>query len=188
MGQGGELVSTKINRRWQEPIASEQQALGCENKAECMDKILGFYFGQKTNAGSDERKGEARANMGEGTAAEGSKGTVSAENSQEAIDLARQVGELTASLAGAQREAERWQAEAQGNRTELEAWQTMEKHAPVPQILEHLSSCPNCQPELQGFLDRFVITLPPNRVKELARQQKWWPPPPIELPTRKGRS
>ena len=181
-------VITRVPRKWQESIVAEQQALGCDNKAECMDKILGFYFGQKTNAASDERKGEVRANMGEGTAAEGSKGTMSADNSQETMSLARQVGELTASLAGAQREAERWQAEAQGNRTELEAWQTMEKHAPVPQVLDHLASCPNCQPQLQSFLDRYVNTLPPDKVKELARQQRWWPPPPLELPTRKGRA
>ena len=184
----GELVSTKIPRRWQESIEAEQQSLRCENRAECMDRILGFYFGQKAGAISDERKGEEKATMSDGPISDPVKGASSADSSQEATGLAKQVGDLTGSLTGAQREAERWRAEAQSTQTELEAWQTMEKHAPVPQILDHLASCPNCQPQLQVFLDRYVNTLSPDRVKELARQQKWWPPPPIELPSRKGRT
>ena len=185
---GRRALTTKIAPKWEEPLEHEQTALGCDSRAECVEHILGSYFGQKTSAASDDQKGEARANMGEGTAAEGSKGTPSADSSQRAISLAKEVGDLTASLTGAQREAQRWQGEAESLGAELEKWHALEKHAPVPQILDHLASCPNCQPQLQSFLDRYVNTLPPGKVKEIARQQKWWPPPPLELPTRKGRA
>ena len=43
-----ELLSTKIPRKYQDLLEAEQQALGCENRVECMDKILGAYFGQKS--------------------------------------------------------------------------------------------------------------------------------------------
>ena len=74
---------------------------------------------------------------------------------------------------------------AEATAEELAAWQTMERHAPVPQILEHLGRCPNCRPQLESFLDRYVKTQPAERVKELARQQKWWPPPPLEIVTKR---
>jgi hypothetical protein len=187
MGKG-DFVSTKIPRKWQESIEVEQKSLGCDSKAGCLDRILGSYFGQKDGAASDEGKGEVKVTVGNEGTPDAPKETPSAESSQEVTSLARQVGELTASLNGAQREAKRWQEEASAKGTDLQAWQTMEKHAPVPDILEHLASCPNCAPQLQSFLDRYVNTLPPDRVKEVARQQKWWPPPPIELPTRRGRT
>lgn len=73
---------------------------------------------------------------------------------------------------------------------ELARWQAMEKHPPVPQILEHLGTCPNCKPHMDEFLGKFASGLPVEQVKNLARQHKLWPPPEIDLGplTRKARA
>lgn len=94
---------------------------------------------------------------------------------QELANLRRQLADLMATLTGTQQELA-------GTREELEAWQAMEKHPPVPQILQHLGGCPNCRPQLDQFLSQHVNSLPPEKVKDLARQHKLWPPPAIDIP------
>ena len=176
MGGHG-LVGVNVHREWLEPIEAERKALGCDSKPECLDKIFGSYFGRKgedaTMAGSEQPPQQPASAAPPTPQPSISSGDITA--------LARQVGELTAALTGSQAEAQRWQQEAEAKGTELERWQTMEQHAPVPAMLDHLASCPNCQPQLQSFLDRYVNTLPPDRLKGIARQQKWWPPPSIDL-------
>jgi hypothetical protein len=62
-----DLLSTKIPRKWQEALEAEQQALGCVNRVECMDKMLTSYFEGKGNATSTGRKPDQRGSMQEGS-------------------------------------------------------------------------------------------------------------------------
>lgn len=101
--------------------------------------------------------------------------------------LAGQIVELSVSLGSALQEVQRWQAEAKRANDELEQWKTMVRHAPVPEILDHLAYCRRCRPEFEMFLAEYVDALPAEKTRELARKQKWWPPPPIEIVTRNGR-
>ena len=80
-------------------------------------------------------------------------------------------------------------------RSEVQRWQTGENHLTAEDMLNMLQSCPNCRPTLEAFVaeqqKRAVAGLLPEQVKEIARAQKWWPPPPIELVpglSRKARS
>jgi hypothetical protein len=177
MGARPRTLTVKINApSWREPLDQEQQTLGHIARAETLEHILGSYFG---------RKGEPEATMAtpsEPTPPQQQPGaTPASSNSSDVTALARQVGELSAALTGSQAEAQRWQQEAKTTEAELEEWRTMKKHAPVAQFLEHANSCPGCKPEMDKFLNQHVASLPPDRVKELARQHKFWPPPSIEL-------
>lgn len=80
-------------------------------------------------------------------------------------------------------------------RGEVQRWQSGENHLTADDMLNMLQSCPNCRPTLEAFVaeqqKRAVAGLLPEQVKEIARAQKWWPPPPIELVpglSRKARS
>lgn len=179
-----DTVSTQIPRKYQELIAAEQQALGCANRVECLDRILGSHF---------ERKGEPESTMSGGSTSDPANNAqpapAASSQATDALSLAKQLGDALASLTGAQQETQRWKSEVETMGHELEAWQSMEKHAPVPQMLDHLASCPNCQPQMQTFLDRYVNTLPLDKIKDLARAHKLWPPPAIDLPlSRRARS
>ena len=61
-----DLLSTKIPRKWQEALEAEQQALGCVNRVECMDKMLTSYFEGKGNATATGRKPDQRGSTQEG--------------------------------------------------------------------------------------------------------------------------
>lgn len=73
-------------------------------------------------------------------------------------------------------------------RAEVQRWQTGENHLAAHDMLAMLETCPNCRPTLEAFVDgrqrQAVARLSPEEVKAIARTQKWWPPPPIELPVR----
>lgn len=84
-------------------------------------------------------------------------------------------------------ERDRLQTQIEKTMTELESWQSMEKHLPVPQILEHLTTCPNCQPQMHQFVEEVASKLPSEKVKELARKHGLWPPPNIDLTPITGR-
>ncbi len=80
-------------------------------------------------------------------------------------------------------------------RGDVQRWQSGENHLTAEDMLNMLQSCPNCRPTLESFVSeqqkRAVAGLLPEQVKEIARAQKWWPPPPIELVpglSRKARS
>jgi hypothetical protein len=62
-----DLLSTKVPRKWQEALEAEQQALGCVNRTECMDRILSSYFGERGNASARGRKPDERESMGDGS-------------------------------------------------------------------------------------------------------------------------
>jgi hypothetical protein len=68
---------------------------------------------------------------------------------------------------------------------ELEAWQSMSKHRPVGEILQHLADCPNCRPELDIFLGKVrtkaLAEATPEQAKEIAKLHKLWPPPSIDF-------
>jgi hypothetical protein len=211
MGQRG-LLSTKVPRKWQEAIEAEQETLGCVNRVECMDKMLTSYFGGKGNTTTTGRKLDQRGSMEDGATSVSTPDTpgsdppgVNRQDSSGSTGAATEkpktlyggkiyisvpepqisVIEDTRRLEEVSRERDGYRVKAEATAQELAAWQSMEKHAPVPQILEHLGNCPNCRPQLESFLDRYVKTLPPDKVKELARQQKWWPPPSFEIVTRR---
>lgn len=94
-------------------------------------------------------------------------------------DLTR-VNQLNADLAESQRSVE-------ALRDELQRWQKGENHLSARDMLNMLESCPNCRPTLEAVVNDWqrqaVASLSPSQVKEIARRQKWWPPPPIELPS-----
>ena len=95
-------------------------------------------------------------------------------------DTAR-VDELTGDLADSRRTIEALRAEVQ-------RWQSGENHLAAHDMLAMLETCPNCRPTLEAFVDgrerQAIAGLSPDEVKAIARAQKWWPPPPIELPIR----
>lgn len=95
-------------------------------------------------------------------------------------DTAR-VDELTGDLADSRRTIEALRAEVQ-------RWQSGENHLAAHDMLAMLETCPNCRPTLEAFVDgrqrQAIAGLSPDEVKSIARAQKWWPPPPIELPIR----
>lgn len=68
---------------------------------------------------------------------------------------------------------------------ELEDWQSMTKHRPVGEILQHLSDCPNCRPQLDEFVSgirkKTLADVTPEQAKEIAKTHKLWPPPTIDL-------
>ena len=68
---------------------------------------------------------------------------------------------------------------------EVQKWQNGENHLTAADMLDLLTSCPNCKPTLDAFLGEVkkqaVEALTPDQVKHIAKAQKWWPPPPIEL-------
>ena len=70
-------------------------------------------------------------------------------------------------------------------RGEVQRWQTGENHLTAQDMLNMLQTCPNCRPTLEAFVrekqSKAIASLLPDQVKELARAQKWWPPPPIEI-------
>jgi hypothetical protein len=102
--------------------------------------------------------------------------------------MAREIGTLSARATGAEAQARHWEQEAKAAQGELADWQSMKKHAPVAEFLAHAGTCPGCKPEMDKFLEQQIAALPVERVKELARQHKFWPPPPIEFGTRKARA
>ncbi len=73
-------------------------------------------------------------------------------------------------------------------RAEVQRWQSGENHLAAHDMLAMLETCPNCRPTLEAFVDsrrrQAIARLSPDEVKAIARVQKWWPPPPIELPVR----
>ena len=171
-----DTVSTQIPRKWQDPIAAEQAALGCANKIECLNQILETYFTSKGGT-TENMAGEAKDEPTQGSG-------------PDVTGLARQIADLSASLTKAQEAAQKWQREAETTGRELEQYQTMEKHPPVPHILTHLETCPSCKPHMDAYLTDFVAKLPADRVKDLAKAHKLWPPPSIDLGpglTRKAR-
>ena len=85
-------------------------------------------------------------------------------------DTAR-VDELTGDLADSRRTIEALRAEVQ-------RWQSGENHLAAHDMLAMLETCPNCRQR------QAIAGLSPDEVKSIARVQKWWPPPPIELPIR----
>ena len=91
------------------------------------------------------------------------------------------VDELTGDLADSRRTIEALRAEVQ-------RWQSGENHLAAHDMLAMLETCPNCRPTLEAFVDgrqkQAIARLSPEEVKSIARVQKWWPPPPIELPIR----
>ena len=93
-------------------------------------------------------------------------------------DLTR-VNRLNADLAESQRTVE-------ALRDEVERWQSGENHLTAGDMLTMLQACPNCKPTLDAFLKKqrqeAVAGLTVDQVKGIAKSQKWWPPPPIELP------
>lgn len=211
MGQR-DLLSTKVPRKWQEALEAEQQALGCVNRIECMDKMLTSYFGGKGNTTATGQKPDQRGSTREGSTSVSTPDTPGSDppgvnredlsgSTGAAADKPRSmyggkiyisvpdpqinVVEYTRRLQEISRERDAYRVKAEATAQELTAWQTMERHAPVPQILEHLGSCPNCRPQLESFLDSYVKTLPAEKVKELARQQRWWPPPSFEIVTKR---
>jgi len=88
------------------------------------------------------------------------------------------VNKLSTDLAESRRDVE-------ALRDEAHRWQTGENHLRAADMLNLLTSCPNCKPTLDAFVDQIrqetVSSLSVNQVKEIARAQRWWPPPPIEL-------
>jgi hypothetical protein len=70
-------------------------------------------------------------------------------------------------------------------RDEAHRWQTGENHLRAANMLNLLTSCPNCKATLDAFVDQIrqdtLSSLSVNQVKEIARAQRWWPPPPLEL-------
>lgn len=184
MGRPQKTLNIKVDgSKWGQLLNQEQDRLGCLARAECVESIFGSYF--------EQRKGEPAAMTDNPPPPQSTPSATppaaSSPSSSDAFALARQLGEMTARATGAEAAAQRWEKEATAAQTEAEQYRTMAKHAPVDQILAHLSECPNCKPELERFVNGQIAALPPERVKELARQQKWWPPPPIEFTTRKAR-
>ncbi len=68
---------------------------------------------------------------------------------------------------------------------ELAAWQSMSKHRPVSEIMQHLAECPNCRPHLDEFVagvgKKAIASLTPEQAKEIAKTHKLWPPPTVDL-------
>jgi hypothetical protein len=92
------------------------------------------------------------------------------------------VNRLSTDLAESQRTVE-------ALRDEAHRWQTGENHLRAASMLHLLTSCPNCKATLDAFVDQIrqdtVSSLSVDQVKEIARAQRWWPPPPLELVTRR---
>ncbi len=181
MDQHESYLSTKIPRKWQEALEAEQQTLGCENRVECMGKILDWYFGSRSSVATEQAPAKEMAVMGEVAAIGAAVDTQGAESLRANSDSTAVILQLVDQLMALREALTESQAEARAAQGELEDWRTMKKHAPVAEFLEHASSCPGCKPEIDAYLERAIAGLPVERVKELARAQKWWPPPPIEL-------
>lgn len=68
---------------------------------------------------------------------------------------------------------------------DLRKWQSGENHLQAQDMLNMLTSCPNCKPTLEAFVQKqreeAVKNLTMDQVKAIAKDQKWWPPPPIDL-------
>ena len=92
-------------------------------------------------------------------------------------DAAR-VSDLTRQLEEAERSADALQAE-------LRRWQSGENHLTVQDMLNMLQNCPNCRPVLESFVleqqREAIAGLSPDQVRQIARAQRWWPPPTIHL-------
>jgi hypothetical protein len=96
-----------------------------------------------------------------------------------------QVKEDTAKLDALTAELNKVKDNAAAAGEELEAWQSMSKHRPVGEILQHLADCPNCRPELDIFLGKVrtkaLSEATPEQAKEIAKLHKLWPPPSIDF-------
>ena len=83
------------------------------------------------------------------------------------------------------REANEAKSTVEATRAELLKWESGENHLQAPDMLDLLTSCPNCKPTLDAFVGEVkkqaVAALTPDQVKQIAKAQRWWPPPPIEL-------
>ncbi len=94
-------------------------------------------------------------------------------------DTAR-VGDLTRQLEESERSADALQAE-------LRRWQSGENHLTARDMLQ---SCPNCRPVLESFVQEqqreAIARLSPDQVRQIARAQRWWPPPTIHLGVKRG--
>ena len=95
------------------------------------------------------------------------------------------VDRLTAGLTESQQSLEQSQQSLDALRGDLQRWQSGESHLTAQDMLNMLQSCPNCRPTLDAFVaevrNKAVSSLTPDQVKEIAKAQKWWPPPPIEI-------
>ena len=83
------------------------------------------------------------------------------------------------------REANEAKSALEATRAELLKWESGENHLRAPDMLDLLTSCPNCKPTLDAFVrevqKQAVAALTPDQVKQIAKAQRWWPPPPIDL-------
>jgi len=95
------------------------------------------------------------------------------------------IDRLTADLTESQQSLEQSQRAAEALRGDLQRWQSGENHLSAQDMLNMLQGCPNCRPTLDAFIgeirDKSLASLTVDQVKEIAKAQKWWPPPPIEI-------
>jgi len=88
-------------------------------------------------------------------------------------------------------ERDEFKRQAENANRELQRWQTGESHLLAGDMLSLLQSCPNCRPALDSFVtevhNKAVSGLTVDQVKGIAKAQKWWPPPPIDLGPWPGR-
>ena len=100
-------------------------------------------------------------------------------------DPAVQIKEDTTKVDALTRELSTLKGDAEAQARELEDWQSMSKHRPVGEILQHLADCPNCRPQLDeyvaGIRKKAIAEVTPEQAKEIARSHKLWPPPTIDL-------
>lgn len=94
---------------------------------------------------------------------------------------------LATDLAESHRSLQESQQSVEALRGDLQRWQNGENHLQAADMLEMLQACPNCRPALDAFVGQVrqqtLASLTPEQVKRIAKLQKWWPPPPIEIVT-----
>ena len=83
-------------------------------------------------------------------------------------------------------ERDDFRAELEATAHELHRWQNGQRHLQASDILDLLLTCPTCRATLDAFAGRIrqeaISGLTADQVKQIAKSQQWWPPPPIELP------